>query len=48
MKKDKLVQIRITENTKNKIEKLAKSLGYKFVTTLEYLLSGKIELDKLK
>jgi len=38
-----LVQIRITKETRDKIADLAEKMGYKQITTLEYLLSGKID-----
>jgi hypothetical protein len=47
MNKD-LSQVRITKETKAKIEKLAVKFGYKQVTVLEYLLKGKISLKELK
>lgn len=40
--------IRISRETFTKIQSLAKELGYAQITTLEYLLNGKIPLDKLK
>ena len=40
--------IRISKDTFSKIQCLAKELGFAQITTLEYLLSGKINLDKLK
>jgi hypothetical protein len=47
MNKD-LSQVRITKETKTKIEKLALKFGFKQVTILEYLLNGKISLKELK
>jgi len=40
--------IRISRKTFTKIQSLAKELGYAQITTLEYLLDGTINLDKLK
>lgn len=40
--------IRVSRETFTKIQSLAKELGYAQITTLEYLLNGKIPLDKLK
>lgn len=40
--------IRITTETHRKIRRLAKELNYSHVTVLEYLLDGRIDLDKLK
>ena len=40
--------IRISRKTFIKIQSLAKELGYAQITTLEYLLDGTINLDKLK
>ena len=40
--------IRISRETFTKIQSLAKELGYAQITTLEYLLNGRINLDKLK
>jgi antitoxin component of RelBE/YafQ-DinJ toxin-antitoxin module len=45
--KDELVQIRITAETKERIEKLAADKNLKQVTVLEYLLRGKINLKEL-
>ena len=45
--KDKILTIGITEPTKLKIKKLAKKYGFADVTTLEYLLSGKININEL-
>ena len=39
--------IRISIDTKEKIRKLCKKTGYKQITVLEYLLSGKIDLKEL-
>lgn len=39
--------IRVSKATKEKIDKLAVRMGYKQLTTLEYLLSGQIELEEL-
>ena len=47
MRKD-LTIIRITEQTKAKIERLARAKGLKQITILEYLLNKKISLDELK
>lgn len=46
--RDELKTIRITENTYNKILKLANKYNWKQITILEYLLSGKIKLEELK
>lgn len=46
--RDDLTIIRITKETKMKIEKLAKKLKLKQITVLEYLLNGKINLEDLK
>ena len=40
--------IRISKVTKDKIKKLCEETGYKQITVIEYLLNGKISLDKLK
>lgn len=40
--------IRVSRKTFTKIQSLAKELGYAQITTLEYLLDGTINLDKLK
>lgn len=40
--------IRITKETKDKIDNLAEKLGLKQITTIEYLLNGKISLEELK
>jgi len=40
--------IRISRITFDKIRDLAKKLDYAQITTLEYLLSGKINLKELK
>lgn len=40
--------IRISKVTKDKIKKLCEETGYKQITVIEYLLNGKIPLDKLK
>lgn len=40
-------KIDITSETKNKIKKLATKYGYKNITVLEYLLSGKIKIEEL-
>lgn len=45
--KDKMTKITITQPTKDRIDALAIKNGYKQVTTLEYLLSGKISLKEL-
>jgi hypothetical protein len=45
--KEDLQVIRITAKTKEKIIKLAEKYGYKQITILEYLLSGKINLKEL-
>jgi len=39
--------IRISVGTLNRIRILAKKLGYAQITTLEYLLNGKIDLNEL-
>ena len=39
--------IRISLNQKNRIEKLAKKLGLKQITVLEYLLTGKLRIEDL-
>ena len=46
--RNKLEKIRITEETKKKIKHLAEKYNLKQVTVLEYLLSGKINLEELK
>lgn len=46
--RDKMEKIDITADTKNKIKNLAKKYGYKHITTLEYLLNGKININELK
>lgn len=46
--RDEQVPIKITVKTKAKIENLAAKYGYKQITVLEYLLSGKIDLKELK
>jgi hypothetical protein len=48
MPRDELERITITKKTKQKIIKLAEKLGLKQVTVLEYLLSGKLDLEELK
>ena len=40
--------IRISTETFKKIQALSIELGYAQITTLEYLLSGKIPLDSIK
>jgi len=40
--------IRISKVTKDKIKKLCEETGYKQITVIEYLLNGKISLDRLK
>ena len=40
--------IRISKTTKDKIKKICEETGYKQITVIEYLLCGKISLDKLK
>jgi hypothetical protein len=45
--RDKMSKITIKTDTKERIKKLAKKLGYKQITTLEYLLLGKIKLEDL-
>jgi hypothetical protein len=47
MQKD-LTNIRITKETRDKILKLAVAKNLKQITILEYLLSGKINLNELK
>ena len=47
MANNTLKLIRITKETKDKIETLAEERGLKQITTLEYLLSGKINLKDL-
>jgi len=45
--RDKMLTIAILEKTKSKVKALAKDRGLKDVTTLEYLLNGKIPLEEL-
>lgn len=45
--RDKMEKIDITSETKFKIKKLAEKYGYKNITTLEYLLKGKIDIKEL-
>lgn len=45
--RDKMEKIDITVETKSKIKKLAEKYGYKNITTLEYLLNGKINIKEL-
>jgi len=46
--KEEMSVIRITTRTKKKIRVLAEEHGLKEITILEYLLSGKISINKLK
>lgn len=46
--RDDMTKINITVATKTKIKKLAKRYDYKYITTLEYLLKGKIPLEELE
>lgn len=39
--------IRISTKTKDKIKKLCEETGYKQITVLEYLLDGRLELNRL-
>jgi hypothetical protein len=39
--------IRITKESKDKIDNLAETLNLKQITVLEYLLSGKLSLEEL-
>lgn len=45
--REKQTIIRISVETFKKIQALSIELGYAQITTLEYLLSGKISLDKI-
>ena len=47
MPRDEMSKITIITETKEKIIKLAEKRNLKQVTTLEYLLSGKINLKEL-
>lgn len=47
MGRDEMTKITITKETKEKVIKLAKKYNYKQITTLEYLLNGKIDLKDL-
>lgn len=47
MARDAMEVIRIVSSTKLKVKKLAEKLGLKEVTTLEYLLNGKINIKEL-
>jgi len=45
--RDSQETIKISKITKDKIKKLCEETGYKQITVIEYLLNGKISLDKL-
>ncbi|MEI6529664.1 MAG: hypothetical protein WCN88_04725 [Candidatus Falkowbacteria bacterium] len=46
--RDSQATIKISKITLDKIKVLCEETGYKQITVLEYLLNGKINLDKLK
>jgi len=46
-KQEAMTIVRIMKETKAKLDKLAKKKGLKQITTLEYLLNGKINLEEL-
>ena len=46
--KTELKLVRITEQTLDRLKVLSKKKDIKIITTLEYLLSGKISINELK